>query len=161
MSVSKPANDQGDSRELILDRFLPYRIVALGHAMGGQLRRAYADENLTIPEWRVLAVIAQSDRIAARDVVRLTPMDKMTVSRAIASLESKGFAQREVSETDRRVNMVSLTDGGRALFDRISRIALAYEDDLTSVLTNTEQNELDAALTKLIDKIVIGSTGVA
>lgn len=137
------------SRALVLNRFTPYRIVALGHAMGDRLRRAYADENININEWRVLAVIAQADAVAARDVVALTPMDKMSVSRAVASLESKGIAERSVDARDRRVNMVSLTMRGRALFARISALALAYEDEIMGALTSEERDSLDRILATL------------
>ena len=150
MSVSKIEKvEPAPSRALVLNRFTPYRIVALGHAMGDRLRRAYADENVTINEWRVLAVIAQADAVAARDVVALTPMDKMTVSRAVASLEAKGIAERSVNARDRRVNMVSLTTRGRALFSRISTLALAYEDEIMGVLTSEERDGLDRILAKL------------
>lgn len=137
------------SRALVLNRFTPYRIVALGQAMGDRLRRAYAGENLNINEWRVLAVIAQADTVAARDVVALTPMDKMSVSRAVASLESKGIAERSVDALDRRVNMVSLTERGRGLFARISALALAYEDEIMGVLSSEERNSFDRILAKL------------
>ncbi len=137
------------ARSLILQRFTPYRIVALGHAMGDRLRRAYADENISINEWRVLAVIAQEEAVAARDVVRLTPMDKMSVSRAVASLEEKGIAVRSVSARDRRVNMMSLTPPGRALFSRIATLALDYEDDILAALTKEECESLDRILVKL------------
>ncbi len=136
-------------RTLVLNRFAPYRIVALGHAIGDRLRRAYADENVTINEWRVLAVIAQADAVAARDVVRLTPMDKMTVSRAVASLEAKGIAERSVDARDRRVNTVSLTADGRVLFARISTLALDYEDEIMGVLTSEERDSFDRILAKL------------
>ncbi len=151
MSVSKLENRPARTRTrpLILSRFTPYRIVALGHAMGDRLRRAYANENITINEWRVLAVIAQADAVAARDVVYQTPMDKMTVSRAVASLEAKGIAGRSVDARDRRVNMVSLTARGRALFARVSALALDYEDEIMDALTNEERNSLDRILAKL------------
>ena len=103
-------------RSLILDHFAPYRIVSLGHAISGRLSRVYADENITIPEWRVLAVISQAESLAARDVVQRTPMDKMTVSRAVASLESKGLVAREPDQQDRRVNMLSLSATGTGAF---------------------------------------------
>ena len=147
MSVSRI--EQESPRRLVLERFTPFRIVALGHAMGERLKRAYADENIGIKEWRVLAVIAQADAVAARDVVARTPMDKMSVSRAIASLEGKRLAERAVSASDRRVNMVSLTADGRALFDRVAAKALAYEDSLLSSLSPEERAGLDRALEKL------------
>jgi len=151
MSVaSLPPKAEGpDRRRLILDRFAPYRIVALGHAISGRLARAYADENLTIPEWRVLAVIAQADELAARDVVGRTPMDKMTVSRAVASLEGKGFIVRLQSEADRRVNMLSLSGPGRALFDRVAALALDFEGDLLSSLDDEERRLFNDVLLKL------------
>ena len=153
MSVSALDKKAAAARPLVLGRFTPYRIVALGHAMSDRLQRAYANENITINEWRVLAVIAQEASLAARDVVRLTPLDKMSVSRAVASLEAKGFAERSVSSSDRRVNVVSLTRDGRALFDRAAALALDYEDDILTVLTEEERRSLDRILTKLSRKI--------
>ncbi len=138
---------------LILERFTPYRIVALGHAIAGRLASDYADENIAIPEWRVLAVVAQADSLAARDVVRRTPMDKMTVSRAVSSLEGKGMIIRSLSKTDRRVNMLSLSKAGRAQFDRIAAMALGYEDLLLSVLSVDERTAFDNVLSKLEQRL--------
>ena len=139
----------GKRRDFVLDDFAPYRIVALGHAISGRLAQAYRDENLTIPEWRVLAVISQAREVAARDVVGRTPMDKMTVSRAVASLEAKGFVARAVSETDRRVSMLSLSKEGRVLFDRVAALALDFEDELMATLEPEEAAAFRAVLEKL------------
>ncbi len=139
----------GAKRKLVLDEFAPYRIVALGHAISGRLARAYRDENITIPEWRVLAVIGEAERVAARDVVKRTPMDKMTVSRAVASLEQKGFVTRTPDEADRRVSMLSLSTDGRKVFDRIATLALSFEDDLMSTLEPEEAAAFRLALEKL------------
>lgn len=139
----------GKKRDFVLDEFAPYRIVALGHAISGRLAQAYRDENLTIPEWRVLAVISQAREVAARDVVSRTPMDKMTVSRAVASLEAKGFVARAVSETDRRVSMLSLSKEGRTLFDRVAALALDFEDELMATLEPEEAAAFRMVLEKL------------
>ncbi|MFC2952054.1 MarR family winged helix-turn-helix transcriptional regulator [Marinicaulis aureus] len=142
----------GAKRKLVLDEFAPYRIVALGHAISGRLARAYRDENITIPEWRVLAVIGEAERVAARDVVKRTPMDKMTVSRAVASLEQKGFVSRAPDETDRRVSMLSLSTEGRKVFDRVAALALEFEDSLLSSLDPEEAAAFRLALEKLEEK---------
>lgn len=155
MSVAN-VKTQPPARALILSRFAPYRIVALGHAMGDRLARAYADESVSINEWRVLAVIAQSETIAARDVVRLTPMDKMTVSRTVAGLETKGLAERSVDARDRRVNMLALTQEGRALYARIALLALDYEEEILSALTVDDRENLDRILS-----ILTKTTGAA
>lgn len=144
-----PNSSAGKKRKLVLEEFAPYRIVALGHAISGRLARAYRGENITIPEWRVLAVIGEADHVAARDVVRRTPMDKMTVSRAVASLEQKGFVNRAADAGDRRVSMLSLSSEGRKLFDRVAAMALDFEADLLSTLTPEEAAAFGAVMEKL------------
>ena len=113
------------------------------------MSRVYADENLTVPEWRVLAVVSQADRLAARDVVRRTPMDKMTVSRAVASLEAKGFVARATDRKDRRVSMLSLSASGRARFERVAARARDAEAALLAVLNPAERAAFESALAKL------------
>ena len=137
------------ARAFVLGDFAPYRIVTLAHLISDRLSRAYRDENLTIPEWRVLAVIAQADAVAARDVVRQTPMDKMTVSRAVASLEAKQFVRRSPHSNDKRVAMMALSTEGRALFDRVAALAIKFEDDLLAVLPPPERAAFAGALAKL------------
>lgn len=117
----------------------------LGRKMSEQLGAAYANEDLTIPEWRVLAVVSQEPAVAARDVVARTPMDKMAVSRAVASLEKKGLISRYPA-ADRRVSTLSLSGRGKAVFDRISEMAHAYEAKLTDALTPAARDGFFAAL---------------
>ena len=149
MTASSSSAAAEKPRALVLERFAPYRIVALGHAIGGLMSRVYAHENLTVPEWRVLAVVSQADRLAARDVVRRTPMDKMTVSRAVASLEAKGYVARATDRNDRRVSMLSLSVSGRDLFERVAARALDAEAELLAALNPAERAAFESALAKL------------
>ncbi|WP_411820736.1 MarR family transcriptional regulator [Hyphococcus formosus] len=144
--IDAPATLRGN---IILEEFAPYRIVALGHAISQRMAKAYEDENISIPEWRVLAVIAQHETVAARDVVRRTPMDKMSVSRAVTSLEQKGIVERTPDPADRRVSAMSLSVEGRQIFDRIATLALAYEQKLLSSLSDDEAEKFSSALSKL------------
>jgi DNA-binding MarR family transcriptional regulator len=114
---------------LKLSAFTPYRIVALGQRMSEALGAAYRSEGISIPEWRVMAAVAQAPSVAARDVVAATPMDKMAVSRAVAALERKSLIEREQSR-DKRVSTLKLTAKGETVFQRIAAIALKYEDSL-------------------------------
>ncbi len=133
---------------LDLSVFTPYRIVVLGRAMSQQLGAAYAGESLTIPEWRVLAVISQAPSVAARDVVAGTPMDKMAVSRAVASLEDKGLIERS-PVADRRVSALCLSVEGRAVFERVAAIALDYEATLFGAFGEAERGAFFNGLSKL------------
>jgi DNA-binding MarR family transcriptional regulator len=147
--MSEVSKQEADESGLVLADFLPYRVVALGHLISRRLSRAYEGENLTIPEWRVLAVISQADAMAARDVVALTPMDKMAVSRAVASLEAKGLVERRTDARDRRVAALVLSPEGRAMFARVARLAKAYEERLLSVFSPEERETFKRSLSRL------------
>lgn len=143
MSAHPPARPP-----LTLAAFTPYRIVALARRLSEELGEAYAHEGVTIPEWRVLAVVAQAPVIAARDVAQMTPMDKMAVSRAVSSLEDKGLVSRERSE-DRRVSSLRLTPAGEIVYQRVAAIALRYEEKLLRRLPDAERRAFLVGLAAL------------
>ena len=133
-----------------LSDFLPYRVVALGQAMGQGLAREYAEAfGLAIPEWRTLALIGQYEAVTAARVVAETPMDKATVSRAVASLAGRGLVIRVPDEADRRATRLRLSPEGQDVFGAVAARALAYESDMLSAITAAERAEFDRLLTKL------------
>jgi len=134
---------------LTLSQFIPYRIVVLGKKISERLAPLYEDEGVSIPEWRVLAVIAQYDDIAARDVVEQTPMDKMAVSRAVSSLEHREIVGRRASTIDARVSRLFLTKDGRRLFDRIADIALKFERELLVGLSLEDREKFEELISYL------------
>lgn len=147
------SGDEAAKRGLELAAFTPYRIAFLGRAMSLRLGAAYSNEGLTIPEWRVLAVVSQKDAVAARDVVERTPMDKMAVSRAVASLEAKELIQRGPAP-DRRMATLRLTPRGAEVFARVSKIALDYEASMLRALTDEERKSFFQTLAKLESTVI-------
>ncbi|MEZ5897560.1 MAG: MarR family transcriptional regulator [Parvularculaceae bacterium] len=140
--------------KLNLSAFAPYRINVLARLMSEQLGAAYANEGLTISEWRVLAVVSQEHKMAARDVVARTPMDKMAVSRAVASLEARGLLCRAPG-ADRRVFHLRLSDAGKRIFARIADVAREYEAGALSCLSEDER----ATFFDMIERVEARLTG--
>lgn len=135
-----------------LDDFLPYQLaVAAARVSRGFAERYRAEFGLTIPEWRVLAHLSQSDAVSVREIHARVDMDKSKVSRAAARLEADGHVRKEVDADDRRLIRLSLTEKGRALVARILPAAVAYQDDLLDLL-GKDATAFRAALTRLARK---------
>lgn len=118
-----------------LAAFLPYQLaVAAAHVSRGFADRYRTEFGLTIPEWRVLAHLAQSDAISVREIHQRVDMDKSQVSRAAARLEAGGLIEKRENPQDRRLLDMRLTDQGQALVARILPIALAYQDEVLALL---------------------------
>jgi DNA-binding MarR family transcriptional regulator len=143
--MSAPANG-----ELDLGHFLPYRLSVLSNTVSSALAGAYARRfGLTIPQWRVVAVLARSPGLSAAGVAERTAMDKVAVSRAVAGLTRSGRVRRVLAVSDRRRSVLTLTARGRAVYRRIVPLALAYERRLLAELSPTEQAQFDRLLGRL------------
>jgi len=146
-----PASPRDQDR-LELDRFLPYRLSVLANRISAAIADAYSTRHdLTIPEWRVMAVLAREPGLAAAEVAQRTAMDKVAVSRAVARLLGSGRLRRGREPGDRRRTSLELTAAGREVYARIVPWALEYERRLLTLLSIAESDALDAALGKLLD----------
>ena len=137
-------------RALDLAQFLPYRLSVASNRMSGAIAGAYSKRfDLTIPEWRVMAVLGGAEGLSAGEVAQRTAMDKVQVSRAIARLVATKRVARMADADDARVTRLSLSARGRAIYDEIAPLALSLEDVLLGALTPSERVSLDKILTKL------------
>ena len=63
---SEPARKRTPQR-LDLDRFIPYRLSVLTNRVSSAIARQYSDRfELTIPEWRAMAVLGGTSGLSAR-----------------------------------------------------------------------------------------------
>nr|WP_281413136.1 MarR family transcriptional regulator [Marivibrio halodurans] len=107
---------------------------------------------MTIPEWRVIANLGRHRSLAANRITELGAMDKAKVSRAVARLVDAGLVARAPDGHDNRLVILSLTEEGERVHHEIGPLALAWEQDLASVLDAEERVVLDRALTKLTER---------
>ena len=135
---------------LVLEKFLPYRLSVLSNRLSAAIAESYSRRfGLTIPEWRVVAVLALDPGISAAEVAERTAMDKVAVSRAVRRLLATGRARREMAAGDRRRSVLELTPEGRRIYRRITPALRSFEAELLAGLSAREQRVLDSILRRL------------
>ncbi|HRO03510.1 MAG TPA: MarR family transcriptional regulator [Terricaulis sp.] len=136
---------------LVLEDFLPYRLSILSNRVSRAIAARYAKTfNLTIPEWRIIAVLGRTPGLTAKDIAEATEMDKVAVSRAVARLTASRRVAAAYDPDDARRQLLSLTREGESVHARIAPIALASEQRLLASLSARERAELDALLERLL-----------
>ena len=121
--------------KLALEHFLPYRLNRLSSAVSQQFRAVYGPHHdLTVPEWRVLATLAQFGTMTAKAIGKHSSMHKTKVSRAVRALEERRWLTRRESEQDRREESLSLTAAGLKAYAEIVPRALAFEAGILAAL---------------------------
>lgn len=135
---------------LILDSFLPYRLVNLAARVSQALARVYETEfGITIPEWRIIANLGQHEFLTPGTLVELTQMDKAKVSRTIARLTAKGYVSKFRDDTDKRAYWLRLSKPGLKLYQQVAPKALAWEAEFVSSLSPGEFRQLLDTVGKL------------
>lgn len=135
---------------IALERFLPYRLSVLTNLVSGAIANVYEERfRLTIPEWRVIAVLARHPGISAAEVATLTRMDAVAVSRAVTRLLRAGRLRRSIADDDRRRSVLRLSASGESVYREIAPVALRYERALIDSIDDTELRVLDTVLDKL------------
>ena len=127
------------TKELNLEKFLPYRLAILSHSVSHSIATVYNDRfDLSIPEWRVIAILGRFPGLSAVEVAERTVMDKVAVSRAVTKLIKNGRIDRQFADADRRRSILNLSGKGRELHNEVAPFALQMEDDLLVYLTADE-----------------------
>lgn len=116
-------------------------------------QRVGRQHQLTLNEWRTLAVLAGEPGITATQVADLTGLDKMAVSRALTGLKQRKRVQRHDDPTDQRRSRLYLTAAGKALFQVASAEAQTREAELFAGVDAAELASLGRTLDKLIAAI--------
>ncbi|HEU4654997.1 MAG TPA: MarR family winged helix-turn-helix transcriptional regulator [Steroidobacteraceae bacterium] len=152
MRSSLAARDRSADK-LHLDRFVPYRLSVLANIVSMSIAQAYEREfGLTIPEWRVMAVLARYPNVSAVEVAQRTAMDKVAVSRAVQSLVASRRVARRFDKGDRRKSMLRLSAVGRSVYSRVAPLALEYEKRLLNALSSSDRRALDRLIARLMDR---------
>jgi DNA-binding MarR family transcriptional regulator len=116
----------GARAQLRLQDYLPYRLSVASNAVSRLIARAYEERfGLKIPQWRLIAVLADEGPLTPQALCGRTIMDKVTVMRAAQRLLQRRLLRRLPNRQDRRSHRLALTRSGARLYRQIVPLALA------------------------------------
>lgn len=143
----------GTTSLIELESFFPYRLTVLANVMASAIATAYVERyDLTIPEWRVIAVLTRYPGLSAREVADKTRMDAVAVSRAVNRLLRSGRIRRKQARDDRRRSILQVSEAGAGVYREVAPLALEFERNLLASLAPEERKLLDRMVTLLTDR---------
>lgn len=104
---------------------------------------------ITPEQWAILKRVSENDSVNQREMASLTFRDPASITRALDSLEEKGWIRRVDTLNDRRAYHLELTEEGQNIVARITPVAQAVR---AQGLTNIDAAEL-AQFKKTLNKI--------
>lgn len=151
-SLTDCSADESSATEFHLSDFFPYNTRVFYKHVSQAVARVYIEEYGMKPyEWRTLAMLGTSNSFTAADLVASTSMDKISISRAVASLTERGWLVSRSNENDGRSRILSTSDEGKRVLSHLVPKMKAVEQDILSVLSQDEARELQRLMRKVVD----------
>ena len=105
--------------------------------------------NLTLNQWRLLTFLNERKEGSVSELIRMSALDKATMSRTVADLTKRGLIEAKVSAQDRRSTKLTLTALGREHLALTEPAMKQRQIDLIEALTQEER----ATLFRVLDKL--------
>jgi DNA-binding MarR family transcriptional regulator len=126
-----------------------FLIAQLGAHAAEQFARRLAEHGLTPPQAGILRLIMTSENINQQALAERLGILPSRVVAFIDDLERRELIRRERDSSDRRANVLVLTDAGRSALRSIRTVASAHDKSLCAALDDDERAELVTLLSKM------------
>jgi DNA-binding MarR family transcriptional regulator len=104
-------------------------------------RRARAI-GLTRAQWSVLAHLSRNEGINQSALAEILEIEPITLVYQLDRLETAGWVERRLDPGDRRVRLLHLTDGGRAILAKMQEMGLETRAEALAGLSAHEHEAL-------------------
>lgn len=139
MSAKLSEPSAAESDDFRLEEFLPFQLAVTTSRISRLFSKRYAEElGLSIPEWRVLAVVGRFGTASPSMVSEWAAMDKVKVSRAAATLVARGLIKQTQDPTDGRARLLRLTRKGTGIHQAAIPLARDLEQQLARGVSRAE-----------------------
>ncbi len=131
------------------------RLLKLGSFISAPMRDGVCDPaEISSNELRVIMALAGEGELAGHDLVEITGLPPMNVSRAIASLHERGWIENAVDPENRRRRPVRLSAAGHDAYRRTQPYLDVVADAVLRTLTQRQRQQL-ASLTDKVNAQLI------
>lgn len=142
-------NEAGDG--LTVDHFITTVLSQLVNALRRSTTLPYAQQfGLTVPEWRLLSLLAHAGQLPFAELVVQSTSDKALVSRTLRLLEQRELVElTPEGNTPRKRLICAITEAGRALHDQVIPIARQRQAAIIRLMAPEERRVVFQALKRV------------
>ena len=129
------------------DDHLPYRLLLLARMIDYETQRSLSQNfELSLAEWRLLAIATSIGPCTASEVGRAGGIDRAEISRALRSLEPRGLLTREPDPEHGKRLIITPTAEGRDLAAKVKSERRKFFEMVMHGLSAEERREIDRQL---------------
>jgi len=150
-AAREPQNKDVQHQLFDIENSFAFKMVKLVNVMTREFQREFENElNVSLVEWRIIAVLHKNANLSAADIARRTGHNQMVISRAVKRLEKSRHIERKTNPVDGRRLVLKLTGSGIRVFEQISPLAIRWEKALADEMLPQDI----IGISRLIDRAI-------
>jgi DNA-binding MarR family transcriptional regulator len=132
---------------------LPYLLAQANGAVRLALERAFADVDVTLPQFSVLTMVHAYPGVSGAELARLTLLTPQTINLIVKNLERDGLIVKTPDGVHGRIIHIEITDKGRQLRQKCRSRADRMEKLLVDDLSDVEQRTIRKWLVRVTQSL--------
>ena len=125
----------------------------LNRRSSAELFKMVAELDSSFSQVKMMFLLEDGGEHSVKEIATHLGLSLPAASRAVDGLIQRGWVTRRESAADRRSRLVTLTDDGRAVVDRVLRARLKTLERFAEELTPEERDRLAKALLPIVERI--------
>ncbi|MDB5585862.1 MAG: MarR family transcriptional regulator [Devosia sp.] len=122
-----------------------------------QMRRVFEQQarlqDMTLPQWRALGQLVQSNGLSQAALSALIETDQMTTSKILRLLETRGLIERLPDPADSRAKIVRATPPVTAMVEAMKAVAGELHETMLEGISEADRQVLVRSLNKIFDNL--------
>lgn len=132
------------------ETYLPYLLARASHSVSSSFHASLKGWNLSVPEWRVLACLVETDGLPVGQLAEMVMMKQPSMTKVLDRMEADGLVRRRGAREDRRRVLIHITPTGRARVKPVLAAARAHQRERLAPFDEAERALILRALHLLI-----------
>ena len=137
-----------------------YQLTIAARTNNAQFEELLSKLGLTRQMWCVLVAVGEQKILMPSAIADYIGIIRPAVSRTLKQMQHNGLLYRTANGTDKRYTAVALTSKGQGLLRRSLPLAHEMRENVSAMLSGSEQLQLSNILKKLIASTQAKATGV-
>lgn len=159
-AIRMPAIDAGlrerNVSERSLNDYLAYLVAQTHRKLHGDLERELQAEGVSVEQWRMLEVLSGRNGLSMGEIADLVLMNHPALTKMTDRMVARGLVHRLPDPQDQRRVLVTITNMGFELFERVRE----HVEEQNSALEERLGHKGSAALRKLLGSVIdLGDAG--
>ena len=140
------------ARNRPITQHIAYLLAQANRQVHKQLDDKFRDEGVPVEHWRILKLLVERNGRSMGELTRVALLNHPTLTKMIDRMASDALVYRRPDRTDGRKVLIFVSERGRALNERLNRLADLRQAEIVEGYGDRETKELKRLLEELIER---------